>query len=232
MPVHHALARDERPVERTRAENGREQELVLRNHHRCVQNGIVAVVGGIHDGRLHETREHLMRRHASQAIVVVPPGRSSEHRHLRRDRRCGDGASEVASVLFPIAETLEVRVHLCQLRLVVAPQRVRPGRQRQIIAVAAVAPFAKRHLDDDVLGVHDVEDVAVLGITAVACARGVGRFEREGVDVFGRERPRIGCQPIVEAGAEDVRHRSAPAVAGDEHARFVEVDAVVVHVTA
>ena len=232
MPVHHALACDERPVERARAENGREQELILRNHHRCVQNGIVAVVGGIHDGRLHETREHLMRCHASQTIVVVPPGRSSEHRHLRRDRRCGDGASEVASVLFPIAETLEVRVHLCQLRLVVAPQRVRPGRQRQIIAVAAVAPLAKRHLDDDVLGVHDVEDVAVLGVVAVACTRGVGRFEREGVDVFGRERPRIGCQPIVEAGAEDVRHRSAPAVAGDEHARFVEVDAVVVHVTA
>ena len=86
MPVHHALARDERPVERSRAENGREQELVLRNHHRCVQNGIVAVVGGIHDGRLHETREHLMRCHASQTIVVVPPGRSGEHRHLRRNR--------------------------------------------------------------------------------------------------------------------------------------------------
>lgn len=40
-----------------------------------------------------------------------------------------------------IAEALEIRVHLCQLRLIVAPGRVRPGRQRQIIAVAAVTPF-------------------------------------------------------------------------------------------
>ena len=149
MPVHHALAGDERTIEHPNAEQRNKHGLILRNQKRRRQKRVIASIRIFHDCRFDNRLEKVPGRRSYHIIMVERPGRRSNRHHIARHRRSGKRSRRITPERFA-AKLLEVLVHAGKKLLVHHVVCVRSRGQHQILAIPAITPFAQRNPGDDV----------------------------------------------------------------------------------